>query len=237
MTLLATEIHNHNDPKNAVIVFAADRRISNAQTGVYLDTRKKIFELPWLNSGIGYFGLAEVPSATRSQPMQEWLQAFIRENSTSSSLKDFSQRLASDLNKAIPTQWHSRIRSGFHVAGFNDNGEAEFWFIRNIDDAGSLTLGKYKVREEFQRRDASNLKTNEVQIYRNGDIRAHVAAWEKIDQSFGLLLSLNGFRKLRDSKDYKEWVRFKMEMIAYFYRKYQKHPIIARPIDVILIKR
>jgi len=59
MTLLATEIHNHDAVDRAFIVFAADRRITR-KSGEYGGTRKKIFALPWLNAGIGYFGLAEV---------------------------------------------------------------------------------------------------------------------------------------------------------------------------------
>jgi len=109
MTLLATEIHNHNDPKNAVIVFAADRRISNAQTGVYLDTRKKIFEVPWLNSGIGYFGLAEIPSATRSQPMQE------RQTIPRANLPVAAQPIACGL---LPVNSHPPVHGPVTVSGF-----------------------------------------------------------------------------------------------------------------------
>ena len=236
MTLFTTEIHNHDHPENASIVFAADRRISHAKSGSYIGTNKKIFELPWLNAAIGYFGLAEVPFQRRTQPMRDWLVVFIRQNCTSSSMADFSQKLASDLNKVVPMQWHRKSPSGFHIAGFTDLGKPEFWFVRNVDDAGNPTLGQYGTREEFQRRDVSRLKNNETQIYRNGDIRAHIAVWKKIDDSFGLLLNLDGFSKLRNSTDYKEWVRFKMETIAYFYKKYQRQPIIARPIDVILIQ-
>ena len=40
---------------------------------------------------------------------------------------------------------------------------------------GSPTLGEYQAREEFQRRDKINLPPGGVMIYRNGDIRAHIA--------------------------------------------------------------
>lgn len=72
-------------------------------------------------------------------------------------------------------------------------------------------------------------------IYRNGDVRVHATVWRSIDESFGSLLQANGFRRLRNPEDYKSWVRFKMEMISYFYKQYYPRPIIARPIDVILI--
>jgi hypothetical protein len=173
MTLLTTEIHRHDDPKNASIVFAADRRISNAKTGSYIGTQKKIFELPWLKAAIGYFGLTEVSLRGKNRPMRDWLQVFIRQNFSSSSMAD---------------------------AGFIDLGKPEFWFVRNVDDAGNPTLGQYETRGVPTARCVA-VKDNETQIYRNGDIRAHIAVWEKIDDSFGLLLNLNGFSKVRHSKD------------------------------------
>ena len=73
-------------------------------------------------------------------------------------------------------------------------------------------------------------------IYRNGDIRAHIAAWEKLDESFGTLLNTPGFKKLTSPADYKDWVEFKMQLIAYFYKKYYPGSIIARPVDAFCIK-
>jgi hypothetical protein len=106
-----------------------------------------------------------------------------------------------------------------------------------VDDSGLPTLGEYQVREEFQRRDAPRLSKGAFMIYRNGDIRAHEAAWRTIDDSFGKLLERPDFRKLRSPEDYKEWVRFKMNLIAYFYKQYHPKSVIARPIDAFVIKR
>jgi hypothetical protein len=47
MTLLATEIHNHDNANSAFVVFAADRRIT-LKNGNYGGTHKKIFVLPRL---------------------------------------------------------------------------------------------------------------------------------------------------------------------------------------------
>jgi hypothetical protein len=234
MTLLATEIHNHDDPTKACIVFAADRRISTS--GRYADTRKKILEMPWLNAGLGYFGLAEVHDQDGQRSMQEWLQGFIHRNTDAVSMKAAAERLAESLNASVPQSWRKTQRSGIHLAGFDRSGRAEFWFVRNIDDNDELTLGRYEAREEFQRRDAPGLAQGAAMIYRNGDIRPHEAAWGMIDESFGALLRASDFRKLRSPEDYKEWVRFKMEIIAYFYKKYHPHPVIARPIDVLLLR-
>src|SRR5205809_3314710 len=98
MTLLATEIHNHDDPANALIVFAADRRISLKRR--YYDRRKKIFELRWLNAGIGYFGLAVVGK----QSMQEWLQTFLAGATSCQTVAELARRLADYLNRVIPPQ-------------------------------------------------------------------------------------------------------------------------------------
>ena len=88
MTLLTTEIHNPNDPDNALIVFAADGRISRG--GNYDDSRKKIFRVPGLNAGIGYFGLAEIPKGNTVNPMAEWLVEFLVDNSACENLEKFS---------------------------------------------------------------------------------------------------------------------------------------------------
>ncbi len=237
MTLLSTEIHSHNDPHHALIVFAVDRRISNVRTGAYVGTKKKVFEIRSLKAAIGYFGLAELPGARGGRPMQEWLEAFIRKNAGIKTLEEYSKKLASDLNADVPRAWHTTYSSGFHIAGLTPGGRPEFWFVPNMDDNFNLTLDRYEAREEFQRRDGPRLKPGEIQIYRNGDIRAHVTAWETIDKSFGALLTSCDFRALRSSEDYANWVRFKMEVIAYFYKTYQRSPIIARPVDVIVIDK
>ncbi len=230
MTLLSTEIHNPNDAANTLIVFAADRRISLKRS--YLDTRKKIFALPWLNAGIGYFGIAEVGGRT----MQKWLHDFKSKAIPSQTLAEFAQRLADALNQVIPTLQRRTERSGFHIAGFNRDGRPEFWYVRNVDDDGKPTLGHYEAREDFQRRDAQTLQPATVAIYRNGDLRAHEAAWRKLDDSFGLLADTPGFKRRRTSENYVHWVQFKMELICYFYKHYYKGSIIGRPVDAFGIK-
>jgi hypothetical protein len=230
MTLLATEIHNHDNPANALIVFAADRRISLKRK--YYDKRKKIFELRRLNAGIGYFGLAVVGK----QSMQDWLQAFLAGATGCQTMAELAERLADSLNRVIPPHQHRIDRSGFHIAGYNKAGHPEFWYVRNVDDNAELTLGRYEVREDFQRRDARTLTPNAVGVYRNGDLRAHEAAWQKLDDSFGLLLNTPGFKQRRTATDYISWVKFKMELICYFYKIYYQGSIIARPVDAFGIK-
>ncbi len=233
MTLLTTEIHNPNDPNNALVVFAADRRISREYT--YDDSREKIFRVPGLNAGIGYFGLSEIPEGTARKPMAEWLKGFLADNSTCKNLEQFAATLKSSLNSAVPAQWQRSVISGFHIAGFNVHGLPEFWFVRNVDDDRQTILGKYQIREDFQRRDAQKLPQGAFQVYRNGDLRAHVVAWEEIDNSLGRLLNNHDFKQLITSGEYVDWVRFKIEIIAQFYEKFCKHSIIGLPVDAFAI--
>jgi len=230
MTLLATEIHKPGQP-DATIIFAADRRITR---GTVRDiAQPKIFRIPRLRAGVGYFGLAEVPRGRKSEPMAMWLQRFIS-NSRASTLPQFAQNLASDLNAAVPRR--QTYVSGFHVCGFVDVNRAEFWYVRNCDDSPAQRVtGEYAAREDFQRRDAGRLVAGQVMVYRNGDIRAHVFAWERIDQAFGGLLQQPDFKMPRTRSDYVRWVKFKMAVIADLYQRFCRVSIIGRPVDAFSI--
>lgn len=244
MTLLITEIHCLNGLRDCYIVFGADRRISI--NGKFEVCRKKIFEIPYLNAGIGYFGLAEVRDGNKKLSMSDWLSRFIRKSSNESNLESFANKLSNELNKAIQNELITKYISGFHVAGYNKSSLPEFWYVRNVEDDRSTLFGRYEVREEFLKSHAYSLGYNgndpnsippgRVQIYRNGDIRAHVSAWEKIDESFSGLLNQSEFRRLRTISDYEEWVKFKMEIISYFYKKYCRRSIIGKPIDTLSLR-
>lgn len=226
MTLLTTELHL--EQSETIIVFAADRRIIR-ETSQDRD-QVKVFPIRSINAGLGFFGLAEVPTSTGIQRMEDWIQDFLYTVESSETIGAFAKRLAVALNSAIPTEWRQE-RSGFHLAGFNVTGLPEFWYVRNVDDAGRPTLGQYRAREDFQRRDASKLTAGQFQVYRNGDIRAHVTAWEPLDEAFIRLREQPDFRPIRTISDYLDWVRFKMETIAAFYKRYAKVAIIGEPID------
>lgn len=244
MTLLLTEIHCLDGLSHSCIVFAADRRIS--QNGKYAGTRKKVFQVPCLRAGVGFFGLAEAPINGSTLPMSDWLLRFIQRNSNLTSLQAFASALAKSLNADILSKWRQQYISGFHLAGYNTSGLPEFWYVRNVEDDRITITGTYEAREDFLHRDAGALgydgqnphsvKTGLVQTYRNGDIRAHVTAWERIDEGFGTLLKERQFKKLRTISEYEQWVKFKMEVVAYFYKKYCRESLVARPIDTFSIE-
>jgi hypothetical protein len=244
MTLLLTEIHWLDNFSNSFILFAADRRISKLN-GDYDSLRKKIFEIRYLQAGIGYFGLAHVPKkgSAELEPIRNWLSRFIQENSPLSSMKLFANKLAIKLNSDIPQEWRNKYISGFHLAGYNSAGIPEFWFIRNVKDDRKTTTGIYEAREDFLSCHARAFGYDEQnphlikmggQIYRNGDIRAHHVAWEQIDVFLNLLKEPQ-FKKVNAVTDYESWVKFKLEVIAYFYKKYCKVSLIGRPIDAFSI--
>lgn len=59
--------------------------------------------------------------------------------------------------------------------------------------------------------------------------------WETLDRALMPLLNRVDFKPIRTPDEYAEWVRFKMEVIAYVYKKYCKGPVIGRPIDAFFI--
>jgi hypothetical protein len=244
MTLLLTEIHCLDGLSHSCILFAADRRIS--RNGKYDGTQRKVFQIPYLQAGVGFFGLAEVPTGGNILSMSAWLSRFIRKNSRVKSLEIFASMLRDTLNSDIDLRWRQKHISGFHVAGYNSVGIPEFWYIRNVKDDRTTITGRYEAREDFLHRDACNLgydgqnphsaRTGQSQTYRNGDIRAHVTAWEKIDGGFGSLFKEPEFKRPLTSSDLEQWAKFKMEVITYFYKKYCRQSIVARPIDTFLIE-
>lgn len=230
MTLLTTEILMGPRP---IIVFAADRRISRGNRPD--SNRRKIFRVPTKRAGIGYYGLAELHFAGRRRYMDQWLTDFLNRHSGLRTLGDLADKLAEDLNRIVPSTDRQREVSGFHLAGFNDRGEPEFWFVRNVDDDRATILGSYSVREDFQQRDRATLPPDTIQIYRNGDLRAHAGAWAAIDASFGELLSLPDFNPGVGPVQHMRWVKFKMETIAHFYEHYCCNSIIGKPIDAFVV--
>lgn len=232
MTLLATEIHRH-DQADATIVFAADRRISR---GTIRDSEQpKIFRIDRLRAGIGYFGLAEVPAAGGTEPMAAWLGRFLQ-SSAAPTLTALANDLASALNVAVPAAWRGSETSGFHLCGFSRQARPEFWYVRNCDDTPAQNpVGVYSAREDFQGRDAPRLRPGVAMVYRNGDIRAHACAWEAIDEAFGGLLAAPDFRVPASAAEYERWVEYKMSVIAQLYEGFCRVSIIGQPVDVFSI--
>jgi len=246
MTLVLNEIHALDGFKDTLMIAAADRRISNLD-GTYNSTRKKLFEIEYLNGAVSYFGVA--CTSTRV-PLSEWLPDFIRRTADATDLLTFSARLRNELSRIMPKYILRRHPSGFHICGYQKNELPDFWFLSNI---GPMKGFNYTCQDhyaeplsQFLERDAkanfgwdgSNLgsaKSNIVQIYRNGDFRAHAIAWGHLNSIFNALRNFPDFYQPRNPKEYGESVKSKFEIITYIYKKWAKMKIIARPIDVFVI--
>jgi len=177
---------------------------------------KKAIQNPLPECGHQLFRLGTGFPNGRRQYLSDWLPVFIRKNSGAQNLGDFSSTLRDELHKIVPSSVLGANASGFHIGGYNAQGIPEFWFLTNI---GGMDDFRYKdlaprysdPSSDFLRRDAVKLGwdgTNPasvasvIQIYRNGDFRAHVAAWEKLD---GMLAQLLGFPDFRNPRPRTTW--------------------------------
>ena len=177
MTLLATELV-FPPGGNPFIVFAADRRIS--VDGERDSERPKIFAIPQHRAGIGYFGLAHVHPNGQRVTMDRWIAEFLARRSGTRTLAELAASLASELQRDVLPQNRRTFVSGFHLAGLGDDGAPEFWFIRNVENDRTTVFGRYDRRRDFGPDNSPPSVAAGHVIFRNGDIRAHVAAWERM---------------------------------------------------------
>jgi hypothetical protein len=246
MTLVLNEIHLLDGLNRTFLVAAADRRISNPD-GSYNDTRPKVLQIPYCRGAISYFGLAAIPRGGKWTYHAEWLPDFIGQQAASPDLQTFAENLRDELHQRVPRRALRRTPSGFHICGYGEDGLPDFWYLSNI---GGLTRFKYTgLRDEYKPpgshflgRDAVKVwgwdgaapstARNGVQTYRNGDFRAHAVAWEALDKVLSQLAEFPDFERPTGLAGYAKHVKFKFEVIAYFYKHWADKEIIARPIDV-----
>jgi hypothetical protein len=242
MTLLYTEVSQEFPGRGRCVLFAADRRITplgNDPPKHY----KKLVDIPYLNAALGFFGLAEFRQGGTLFRMVDHLRDFVRKEHAAPNLSAFAAKLAASLNAFIPSSLRASERSGIHLAGITSGALPEFWFVRNVDESGSPTLGQYEADEQFLARDAradgfdgQNPQTLPLggRLYRNGDILAHVAAWEAFDDTLGTLLSSPLFSGIHSPEDYANWISFKMEVLVHFHKRFEKSLLVGGAIDVIV---
>jgi hypothetical protein len=242
VSLIINEIHMLDGFRKTVLVFAADRRITKPD-GSYT-TKKKLFRIPYMKAAVSYFGVAEVRPRDRLQHLSDWLSGFINTHSGTRNLKDFAFQLREELNKVVPPQVLRKYASGFHICGYNSSGLPDLWFLTNI---GHDLLPQYaQPTSDFLERDAKGLGwdgadlcsiRNAGWIYRNGDFRAHVIAWDRLGKILKKMLSFPDFKQPRTMKDYEAHVKFKLEVIAHMYRNFARRQTIGGPIDVFSLSK
>lgn len=249
MTLLLNEIYMETQFRNSFIVAAADRRISKPDGNPDHPPRMKLFKIPHLNATVSYFGLAEVFPRRPRMYLSDWLRDFLRHSSLTSGLDDFAHGLRDELNRVVPTNFLRNYPSGFHISGFDNEQRPDFWFFSNIgnmdeyrytqlqsrySEPRSHFLGR-DAREHFEWDGEKSINAG-AWVYRNGDIRSQVVAWEHLDEILFRLSQLGDFQIPSNPEDYQKYVKFKFEILAYFYKHWATRKIIARPIDVFVLK-
>jgi hypothetical protein len=197
---------------------------------------------------VSYFGLAGFERQGRRVYFSEWLPAFIARTAAISP-GDFAQALFQELNPLVGRRLLAGAPSGFHVCGFDQQGRPDFWFMSNIGRMDGfvytdLRPGCNPPASHLLGRDAPGMQLDpltgrapvgSVQLYRNGDYRAHAVASEFIDSALASLGQFPDFRLPRTPAEYGEYVRFKFEVIAHIYKKWARRKVIGTPIDVLVL--
>jgi hypothetical protein len=249
VTLVFNEIHLLDGLRRTMIVAAADRRITNTKDGSYYGDYPKLFDIPYLNGAISYFGLAWWTDEFRKQwNLWDVIPAFIRKQSaTAPDLKTFAFNLRDELHRVIPGKLLGEQRSGFHICGYRPDGIPEFWFLTNI-----RKLEGYDVKElkpsfkapapQFLERDmrdhgwdgehADSVQATGVMMYRNGDIRAHGILWKQLDEIFNHMWQFPDFRKPSGPEGEKDLTRFKFEVLGFLYKRWARHQLIGQEVDI-----
>ena len=248
MTLVLNEIHLIEGLNKAFWIAGADRRLSKTD-GSYFGTRKKLFQIPYINGAISYFGLAAYQFRSKTVYMSDIIQNFIRHNSDKKNISEFSITFQKELNRIIPQNVLNKSASGFHICG-SENGLPDFWHFSNI---GKLDSFQYNdIKDIYYPATSHFLKYHAIKVlnwdgkdplkidhkpfvYRNGDFRGHALTSEVVDNMIKTLTSFPDFNIGKFPEDYPKYFRFKFELIAYIYKTWAKNNIIAKPIDVVML--
>lgn len=250
MTLIINEVHLLNGLSESFQIAAADRRITR---GTKIEPpRRKLFAIPHLKSTVSYFGLASFLKNGKEIYFSEWFPAFINQSHQTKSLEEFSNQLRDSLNSEISISYRRKYHSGFHLSGYRPDGLPEFWHFSNISGMEGpyykAPIENYsKPTSDFLQRDAIKIfhwdeinalsAKNGVRIYRNGDIRTHAIASEKLDSFMSEIMTLPDFKKPKNIEEYADYVKFKFEFISHIYKVWASQKIISRPIDIIILTK
>lgn len=248
MTIVLNELHVGENFNGSFIVAAADRQILQVD-GTAGRKRKKLFEVPYLMAAVSYFGLAAWTARGRELHMSDWLPHLVGRINDSRTLSEFARRLQASLNSDIPPNVLAVSPSGFHIVGFDVERRPDFFFVTNIGSMNGFDYTDLHQRyqapsSDFLGRDASQLGWDGAHVirqgrsvYRNGDIRSHVVGSEPVDVILEALGQFRDFELPSDHIRYRDYVKFKLEILAYYYKHWARREIIARPIDVVLLEQ
>jgi hypothetical protein len=239
MTLLINEIHLYQNLHTGYIIQAADQRIT--LRGKFLGNHQKLFRIPYLNAGVGYFGLAVVDQAQKHF-LSSYLPNFINHSADVTTPQAFAERLQIALNRDVDKNLLRSNSSGFHICGYNSQSLPEMWYVQNIGRMEGPIYkdfqSTYSISDEFLpvwRDRVLDPDKTYCQYYINGDVRAFHAVWQRLDSFIGEMLTNSDFKSPKQPEDLVVITKWKMKVIADFYRQFAKHQIIGTPIDSFIL--
>ncbi|MCF6365044.1 MAG: hypothetical protein L3J35_02470 [Bacteroidales bacterium] len=259
MTLIINDIHIKRNQKEAYIVACADRRLTyrkELNPKKKYNSGKKLFKIEYLNSCVSFWGNAIAKNKSQNyELLSSWIPNFIRHNSDCKTLLEFSERLRDRLNKYMHTDHLRNEASGFHLSGFNENSLPEFFHFSNCqwnpekNKYTNITWKFGNVADDFLGRDFpgefkwdkkewNSIQFVGTQTYRNGDIKIHVSAWKKLDETFDEIFSHPNFKtnKEKNEDTIKNLYKFKLDFIGAVYSNWGTVKNVGGPFDIMILK-
>lgn len=259
MTLISNEIYLLDNLKNSFIVSSADRRLTYRKVAnpkeKYI-SRKKLFKIDYLNSTVSFWGATMLKNEKGdNELLSDWLPKFIRNRHYHTALLDFAFDLKTELNRRMLKPDLKKEPSGFHFSGLRNDFVPEFIHFSNCgfdEKTGNYgnILSEYRdPSQDFLERDAfefgwdginpsSFRPSSNIRLYRNGDIKAHSAAWNKMDEVFNLIFSYKDFNRpnLKLDTDILKLTRQKLTFISSIYNSWAKTKIVGAPWDIVILR-
>lgn len=259
MTLISNEIFLIDGIDKSIIVSSADTRLTYRtikDKKKRFKSGKKLFKIEYLNATVSFWGsLQIVNEKSQFELLCDWMPKFIRSRHSHTRLIDFGNDLRDELNKRAIKEHLKLEPSGVHLCGYRNDGVPEFMHFSNCtirtDGFYDNILGSYKaIEHDFLGRDAGKFygwdgndpksitAQGKVQLYRNGDVRAHSAAWEKLDEVFQIIFTFNDFKKpyASSDNDILKLTRQKLTFISTIYNTWSTEKMVGAPWDIIILR-
>lgn|GEM_PF-1178433 len=258
MTLISNEIHLQPNLDDVFIICCADTRLTfRGETNKKKKYLKghKLFKIEYLNGTVSFWGATSLFENNVQKYLSNWLPNFITKRNHHTTLKSFVDDLRSELNRKMYKPFLEKEASGFHFACINPNGVPEFIHFSNCGlDASTGNYGNIinefrEPQEDFLKRDVFEFNWNGdpktytavpgISLYRNGSIKAHSAAWSKLDEAYRTLFLYPDF-KYPDGNvnaDIIKFTRQKLLFISSLYNSWAQTKIVGAPWDIIILRK
>lgn len=240
MTLILTELTDFG------IAMAADSAVTYTQptTGLsYVRPKmaQKLQVIPYLNAGFSCWGLGTISNI----PTDQWLLNFINSNSSLTTLHDFANELAAQLNSQVPPNTSGNPRLGFHLAAFeNFNRQATPSFY-HIHDGPSTTLEQRGITINPNQFNANHDMPPDIfqqrstgWITRNGDYQLYARMFHLLEAFFQQLHPLGiVIPSSQNLIDRAEYLIFQIRTVSEIYRLSNLIPGIGGGIHYLTINQ